>query len=390
MNSLFLFLILFFAILEFIPAIFSFINQKYKKKESGQPLSVVIPIKNEEKIIKRVIEEWERLNYEPGIELIIVDQSTDETSYIIEALMNKYEDIIHIYLDPKKYNKFTSEIEGLKNANNKLVLINDADKIPTTDILLGLTDYFTDEKVGAIFQKTIPVKESNLMELFTGMELMNKYIDQKFASLLDSVPYLSLSSCVVRRELLLGMIGDRDIISDDIFFALEIKKRGFRSIYVNDNYEKEAVVSSFSDLIKRRLRASFGTYQAAVINYEGLAFNSKYGLFGTIILPLRQIGFILGSLLTPVLFFSIVMMLSDPIAYIRVFIAGYIIILVPFITRAFSINMILKYKQPRYYIVAFFYPFYYFIAYRMFSSFTFFRSLLGKRTRWEKTETDRG
>ncbi len=88
-------------------------------------LSIIIPVYNEEKTIKKILERVEgtRLdNIEKEI-IIIDDNSTDNTRIILEKLKDKY----RIIFQDKNYGKGAAVKRGFKESSGDIVLIQDAD-----------------------------------------------------------------------------------------------------------------------------------------------------------------------------------------------------------------------------------------------------------------------
>lgn len=218
------FLILLIIILfltELLPGIFAFFPIKYKKREDILPVSIIIPTRNEEKIIKRVIETWIGIDYPQKKEIIFCDHSEDNTKNIILQAQKKYSFIR--YLRTEGESKLGNILSGVKKAQYPWVVINDADKFPTKDSLKKIAPFLTEE-VGAVFGKTIPKETNGFFKILTAFELLQKYVDQKFYSDIDSVPYLSFCNCLIKKEALLN-IPSQKIIADDAYLAVKIREK---------------------------------------------------------------------------------------------------------------------------------------------------------------------
>jgi glycosyltransferase involved in cell wall biosynthesis len=88
-------------------------------------LSVVIPCYNECKTVSKIIEKIKKLN-QFDIEIIIVDDfSTDGTREILENLAKNK--ALNLILNKENYGKGFSVREGIKNAKNDIIIIQDAD-----------------------------------------------------------------------------------------------------------------------------------------------------------------------------------------------------------------------------------------------------------------------
>jgi|Wag4MinimDraft_11_1082651.scaffolds.fasta_scaffold02752_2 glycosyltransferase involved in cell wall biosynthesis len=90
-------------------------------------ISVIVPVLNEEKYIKELLESINQQNYpKKQIELIIIDgNSTDNTLYEIQKNKDKYEFKTKILINKEKITPISLNM-GIKNAKNKYIIRLDA------------------------------------------------------------------------------------------------------------------------------------------------------------------------------------------------------------------------------------------------------------------------
>lgn len=117
-------------------------------------ISIVIPVKNEEKNLPRLFNSLEKLDYPKNKrELIIVDGgSTDKTLKI--AKKNKAK----IYLNPRKIRGAGCRI-GVKKAKGELVAFTDADCVVPPEWLKGLLGLLVGSKIGSVGGPNITPKD---------------------------------------------------------------------------------------------------------------------------------------------------------------------------------------------------------------------------------------
>lgn len=124
-------------------------NQSKVAATHKQPVSVVICARNEEKNLMENIPVIMEQNH-PDFEVIIVnDSSWDDTEAILKALQVRYPSIRIVNLDEEKQNmmgkKFALTL-GIKAAKNDIILLTDADCVPTsenwiTEMTSGMNDH---------------------------------------------------------------------------------------------------------------------------------------------------------------------------------------------------------------------------------------------------------
>ena len=112
-------------------------------------LSVVMPVRNEEKHIARVLDRLLAQNYDHDkLEIIVVDGlSEDKTPEIVQGYVDKYPSIVRYLVNPKKLSSAARNI-GAQHAQGEAVLIVDGHCIiDNDDMLRNVSDAFI--KTGA-------------------------------------------------------------------------------------------------------------------------------------------------------------------------------------------------------------------------------------------------
>jgi cellulose synthase/poly-beta-1,6-N-acetylglucosamine synthase-like glycosyltransferase len=140
-----------------------FYHRKYRgvnpvAKEDFNPeatVTIQLPLYNELYVVERLINSVCMIDYpKDKMEIQVLDDSTDETSQIAAAVIQKKKDegfdIVHVRRDSRKGFKAGALKEGLKTAKGEYVAIFDADFLPHKDFLKKTLQFFSDDKVGMV------------------------------------------------------------------------------------------------------------------------------------------------------------------------------------------------------------------------------------------------
>lgn len=125
-------------------------------KENDLPMvTIQLPVYNEKYVISRLIDAVALLEYpSDSIEIQILDDSTDETSDIIEQKITEWKargiNIIHLKRKIRDGYKAGALKNGLATAKGEFVAIFDADFLPPSEFLLKTIPYFSDSHIGMV------------------------------------------------------------------------------------------------------------------------------------------------------------------------------------------------------------------------------------------------
>ena len=113
---------------------------KTSTKDNG-PLSVIICAKNEEVNLKKNLEKILNQNFKEFEVIVVDDQSTDSTNYLLNFLSKKYNNLkvvtINKNVNSRVGKKFALSI-GIKTAKFENLVLTDADCIPSSNKWLSL------------------------------------------------------------------------------------------------------------------------------------------------------------------------------------------------------------------------------------------------------------
>ncbi len=200
---------------------------------------------------------------------------------------------------------------GLEHTDGELIVILDADHVPTTDFLDHTVPWFVRHDDVFLVQtphfmiNPDPV-ERNLLQSFGRMPSENDMFYQTIQRGLDfwSASFFCGSAAVLRRrhiEEIGGLAGHS--ITEDAECALDLHRRGYRSIYVDRPMVAGLAPETFTGFIVQRMRWAQGMTQILLLKRPfmepGLSWHQRIGYMSSILFwlfPFARLIFLLSPL----------------------------------------------------------------------------------------------
>jgi len=250
--SLILILLTYFG----LPAVLWFLSKFPRKRyvtdsEYEPDVSVIIPVHNEENILKEKIENCLKLNY-PAEKLEIIfalDGCTDKSKQIIEMYAKKN---IKIFELRKRSGKMAALNAACETAQSQVLIFNDADIMLDSLAIKKLVVLFSNKKIGCVAgQLNYNLKNSSAVE--QGEHLYFKY--EKFLrqkeSILGALLVVSGSIYAMRKDLYLP-IDTR--LADDFVNPLRVLAQGFDCVYASNALAYGTSSNTIEDEFVQRIR----------------------------------------------------------------------------------------------------------------------------------------
>ena len=256
--------------------------------------SIVVPVKNEERVIDRLLNSLSTLNYPLNkSEIIIVeDGSTDKTNDICMNYAKEHANV-KILHNPVSNGKPSALNFGLSQAKGDIVAVFDADNVPARDALLEVVEYFEDPKVAAVQGRTASInpKENMLTQFIAYEEAVwcEAYLRGK--DVLNLFVHLKGSCQFIRRDVLQQLQGfDEAVLSEDMEISARLVENDYKIRYASDVVALQESPSSLKTLFQQRTRWFRGTMEVAfkygrlMTKLNRINFDAETTLFGPFIL----------------------------------------------------------------------------------------------------------
>lgn len=264
---LFILLVRYFTILTFA---YLYLNEyTFKKNGSFAPfVSVIIPVFNEEKVIKQTVNSLLQLNYENYEIIIVNDGSTDNTKSVAESLVGVHQGVLNqikiSLINQPNGGKARALNTGIQYSKADFVLCMDGDSQLSPDALKSAARHFADTKIGAVAGN---VKVLNRRKFLTDLQAL-EYIEglnmarsaQSFIRLVNIIP----GPIGLFRKKAIEEAGfySSDTFAEDADLTVKIIASGWKIYYEPNSVSFTEAPATLQQLLKQRYRWTRGILQS--------------------------------------------------------------------------------------------------------------------------------
>ncbi|MDH7564697.1 MAG: glycosyltransferase family 2 protein [Candidatus Bathyarchaeota archaeon] len=248
-------------------------------------VSIVIPARNEERVIGRLLQRINELTYpKERVEIIAVDDgSSDGTGTIMEnfAKTDSRLKVIHQNQEESGRGKASALNAALRHVNGEIVVCFDADYYPQRDILERLLNGFSDPEVGVVQGRVTVLNEpKNIVTRLVALERIGGYrVDQYARQILKLIPQFGGTVGAVRRSLLDHIGGwDESALAEDTDLTFRVYLAGYKVRYINEAECYEEAVESWHAYWRQRRRWAEGHMETAFKHTASVLKNRKLTL----------------------------------------------------------------------------------------------------------------
>jgi cellulose synthase/poly-beta-1,6-N-acetylglucosamine synthase-like glycosyltransferase len=272
--------------------------------------SIIVPVKDEEKVVGRLLKALLQLNYpKQKMEIIIVeDGSVDKTVAICRKHARQYPDCIKFVHQSNSNGKPSALNCALKYATGEIVAVFDADNVPEPDALLKTVEYFEEPSVVAVQGTPYSINANeNMLTKFVSYEeavRFQAYFRGKDA--LNLFVPLSGSCQFIRRDVLEKVGGwDEKSLSEDMEMSARLAQIGYKVKYAPDIRSWQEYPANLAHLIKQRTRWFRGCMEVALKYGRLIANPNRRNIDAeiTLIGPYMLAPYLLGYLMALSAFF---------------------------------------------------------------------------------------
>ncbi|WP_274309814.1 glycosyltransferase [Solibacillus daqui] len=238
------------------------INKPYLKLFRPR-VSVIVPVYNEEVIIRRTIKALLKSEY-PLTEILIIDDgSTDRTAYVVSKYFSHTPKVK--LLQKENGGKASALNLGFKKALGDIIITVDADTIFKPATIDELVKNFSDSNVAAVTGNCKIGNLHNQLLIWQHIEFVTtQNLDKRAFEELSCITVVSGSNSAWRKSVVekLGYF-HHDTLAEDTELTLRILNAGHKIIYDDRAISYEESPETIKEFVKQRYRWSYGILQAS-------------------------------------------------------------------------------------------------------------------------------
>jgi cellulose synthase/poly-beta-1,6-N-acetylglucosamine synthase-like glycosyltransferase len=152
---------------------------KVSMKKSELPFfSIIVPVKDEESVVARLLDALLNSNYAKDRREIVVveDGSVDQTGQIAKGFERDFPGEVKVVRKETSDGKPSALMEALKHVRGEIVGVFDADSVPDKDALLRVAAHFRDSSVDAVQGRICAINsDQNMLTKFVAQEELVRY-----------------------------------------------------------------------------------------------------------------------------------------------------------------------------------------------------------------------
>lgn len=247
-------------------------------------VSVIIPVRNVEKIIGQCLKSLNRLNY-PGekYEVIVADSESNDAT---QSIARKYGAIV--VSTPQK-SICAGRNEGFKAARGEIIAFSDADCVMDKDWLKNSLKYFRDPTIGAVGGPNISPAEDMAFAkavsfVFDQALFSAGSIHGRFLKKTKEVASIPGCNAIYRKIVLDQVLPMAETLAEDYVMNQLIRRLGYRLVYTPDtivwHYRRATPWKFFKQMSHYAVcRLSIGKKDSKMINLMHITVGLGWPIF---------------------------------------------------------------------------------------------------------------
>ncbi|KIC18582.1 glycosyl transferase [Leisingera sp. ANG-DT] len=252
-------------------------RERFTPLQRQPKVAVIIPAHNEAKVISQSIESVRASGYK-NLEIIVVDDgSTDDT--LIEVLKFGHKSEVRLISQPNQ-GKWSALNRAILSTDAEFVVCIDADTQVGRNAITHLVRHFADPKTGAVAGKIIAGNRVNLLTRLQAFEYAtSQNVERKAFDLINGILVVPGAIGAWRVEALkkAGLFSE-ETLTEDTDLTIQVNRAGYNIVFEPKAKAYTEVPEKVGQLLKQRLRWSFGMFQSAWKHKRAIIERRSVGL----------------------------------------------------------------------------------------------------------------
>ena len=301
-------------------------------------VSILVPVKNEEKVVGRLLRVLVDMDYpEQKKEIIVIDDdSTDKTVEICRRYVERYPNLIRLVLKPTSNRKASALNYGLRYAKGEIVATFDADNVPEPDALIRAAEYFEDPSTAAVQGRICSINaDQNMLTKFISYEEAVRY--EVYMRGKDSLGlFVDLAgTCQFIRRSVLERVGgwDEESLCEDMEMSFRLTENDCNIKYASEIRSWQENPANVTQLIRQRTRWYRGSmevglrYGRLVKKLNRRRVDAELTIMGPYVVALCLASYLMAlySLVVPIpsdVVFTVMAQVASLFTFVTLLIAG--------------------------------------------------------------------
>lgn len=301
-------------------------------------VSILVPVKNEEKVVGRLLRVLVDMDYpEQKKEIIVIDDdSKDKTVEICRGYVERYPNLIRLVLKPTSNRKASALNYGLRYAKGEIVATFDADNVPEPDALIRAAEYFEDPSTAAVQGRicSINADQNRLTKFISYEEAVRYEVYMRGKDSLGLFVDLAGTCQFIRRSVLETVGGwDEESLCEDMEMSFRLTENDCNIRYASEIRSWQENPANVTQLIRQRTRWYRGSmevglrYGRLVKKLNRKRVDAELTIMGPYVVALCLASYLMAlySLVVPIpsdVVFTVMAQVASLFTFVTLLIAG--------------------------------------------------------------------
>jgi len=239
--------------------------------EDVPKVTIQLPMYNEMFVVERLINAICEIKYpKEKLEIQVLDDSTDESQFLSEKLVNFFRDkgfnIKYIHRNDRSGYKAGALKAGLEVAEGEFVAIFDADFVPNQDFLLKTIPHFNNKNIGMVQTRWEHLnEEDSFLTKAQALALDGHFvIEQQVRNKAGFFINFNGTAGIWRKECIIDAGNwQPDTLTEDLDLSYRAQLRGWKFVYLNDVTSPAELPADINALKTQQFRWTKGAVETA-------------------------------------------------------------------------------------------------------------------------------